>query len=276
MKYLLDVVGRRRMTSITGDDLNAIYSGMLKRGLAGSTALHVHTVAHRFFGDGVKAGVVARNPVNSARRPQADTYVFSTWQPEDVKRFVNSLPDDRWRNVWVMAVTCGVRRGELLGARWDNLRDNRLFINQTVNEEGKILPKPKGASSRRWISIDPPTMEAIHRMRAVVDTDRRFFGDAYDDNGLIVCWEDGRPVRGDTFSKWFRKHRRALDLPKIRLHDLRHTWATLALEADIPAKVVQGRLGHKSLAITLNMYTRVTDPVADAAAAKVAEMMGFE
>lgn len=274
-RYVLPAIGRRRMTTVTGEDFTAIYSEMLQRGLSGRSAGHVHRIARRMFRDARRQGVVASNPLEDALKPAEDKYIFSTWTPQDVQTFVGSLEDDRWRNAWIMAVTMGVRRGELLGAQWDRLQGNRLFINQTVDRDGVIRAKPKTASSRRWISIDAPTMRAIDRLREVVDIEREFFGEDYHDNDLIVCWEDGRPVRGDTFTKWFVKKRRALGLPHIRLHDLRHTWATTALEAGIPAKVVSQRLGHASIAITLDTYTRVTDSVQDAAAEKVAEMLGF-
>lgn len=273
--YVLPVIGSQRMTSIRGSQLTAIYRGMMDRGLSGRTALHAHTVAHRFFRDAQQSGVVARNPVDDAQRPQADRYVFRTWSVEDVRRFLDELPDDRWRDVWIMAVSLGTRRGELLGLEWQWVRPGRVFINQTVNGDGVIRPKPKRAASRRWVSIDPATEAAIGRLRATVADERAFYEGDYQDNGLVVCWEDGRPIRGQQFSKWFRAHRRRLGLPKIRLHDLRHTWATIALENDVPAKVVQDRLGHRSVSITLDMYTRTTDPVQDAAAAAVADAMGL-
>lgn len=221
VRHVLPTIGKRRVTSIRGRDFTAIYSQLLDQGLAGRSVLHVHRIAHRMFGDAVKWGVISRNPVDDTRAPSADKYLFDTWTAEEVAVFVAALEDDRWRPAWLMGLTGGMRRGELLGSSWASFTGSRLRISQTVTASGRIKEKPKTRQSIRTISIDPATMGAIEDLRAIVDGEHEFFGDEYHDHGLVVCWEDGRPIRGELWSKWFRKKIRETGLRPIRYHDLR-------------------------------------------------------
>jgi integrase len=161
----------------------------------------------------------------------------------------------------------GLRRGELLGLDWEavDLDTGRLAITRTLisGKGGPRFSEPKTKRGRRSVALDPGTVEALREHRA-----RQL------DERLDFCREDGTPIWPRTFSRSFDHHVRDAGLPKIRLHDLRHTHATLALEAGVHPKVVQERLGHATIAITLDIYSHAIPAMQEDAAAKIAALLG--
>lgn len=159
--------------------------------------------------------------------------------------------------------------GDELVALW------RLEVPDTlVMVSGRPQPsEPKTAAGRRRIALDDTTVAALQEHRDRQNGEREFFGDSYQDGGWVFSWPDGRPYSPDWIGKRYRELVRATDLPYIRFHDLRHTWATLAVEAGIPAKVVADRLGHAGIAITLDTYTHHIEHLDRDAADKVAGLL---
>lgn len=171
----------------------------------------------------------------------------------------------------------GVRRGELLGLSWDavDLDAGRLAITRTLIS-GKGAPRfsePKTKRGRRSVALDAGTVDALREHRERQLDERLAWGPAYEDHGLVFCREDGTPIWPRTFSRSFDHHVRDAGLPKIRLHDLRHTHATLALEAGVHPKVVQEWLGHASIAITLDTYSHAVPAMQEDAAEKIAALL---
>jgi integrase len=200
-----------------------------------------------------------------------------TWSADELRRFLEHVRADRLYAAWRLAATTGMRRGELLGLRWRDvdLDTARLSIVQTLIE-GKEAPRfsePKTDHGRRSIALDAETVAALreHRKRQVEE--RLAWGPAYQDHGLVLSREDGSPIWPRTFSRGFGRHAEDAELPTIRLHDLRHTHATLALSAGIHPKVVSERLGHSTVSITLDTYSHAIPAMQEDAAAKVAALI---
>ena len=141
------------------------------------------------------------------------------------------------------------------------------------NDDKPVWSDPKTAAGRRSVAIDDATVAALRTHKALMATERLAMGGAYRDFDLVFARADGRPYHPERVSRAFRSRAKKAGVPVIRLHDLRHTWATLALTAGIPAKVVQDRLGHSTVAITLNIYSHVTPQLQSDAAAKVAGLI---
>jgi integrase len=163
------------------------------------------------------------------------------------------------------------------GLRWSDLdlTAGRLSIVQTViavNHEVRI-GSPKTAKGRRTVALDPGTVGALreHRRRQVAE--RLLMGAGFTDHGLVFCRPDGGPLHPEHFSRMFDREIAKTELPRIRLHDLRHTWASVALSAGVHPKVVQERLGHASIGITLDVYSHVADGLHADAAALVAGLV---
>src|SRR5881396_2058891 len=170
-----------------------------------------------------------------------------------------------------------MRRGEVAGLRWPDVdldagrvspRRPRVVVNYEVH-----ISEPKTPKGRRSLALDPATVVALREHRASQAEQRLAVGPRWQDSGLVFTWPDGRPIHPQRFSKWFEQHTRAAGLPKIRLHDVRHSYATAALAAGIPAKVVSERLGHANIAITMDTYSHVLPGMDERAASTVARLI---
>lgn len=199
---------------------------------------------------------------------------MQTWRPEELRRFLDHVRDDRLFAAWLLIATTGLRRGELLGLRWQDvdLDAGRIAVRQTlVSVGGKLKTStPKTQKSRRGLSLDPATTAALRSHRSRQAEERLAWGGGYHDQDLVFAREDGTPVRPDSFSRSFQTVAGKLSLPVIRVHDLRHTYASIALGAGTHPKVVADRLGHSTIGTTLDTYSHVVQSLEEQAAAQVA------
>lgn len=164
------------------------------------------------------------------------------------------------------------RRGELLGWSDVDLEGGRVSVIQTATlvAGAIVFGTPKTDKGRRTMSIDPATVSVLREHRKRQLEERLQWGADYYYNGPVFAMENGEPINPETFSDAFARHAKAAGLPLIRLHDVRHSAATPALAAGIPAKVVSERLGHAGIAITLDRYSHVLPSLDEQAAATVA------
>lgn len=284
--YKLDVrrvverIGERRLQSITPAMLTRLY-GDLGEHLAPRTVRGVHTVLRHALADAVGWQRLPRNPADRAKPPSLASLSElppRTWSARQLDDFLDHVRSDRLYAAWRTLSMTGVRRGELLGLSWDavDLDAGRLAITRTLID-GKGAPQfsePKTKRGRRSVALDAGTVDALHEHRERQLDERLSWGPAYEDRGLVFCREDGTPIWPRTFSRSFDRHVREAGLPKIRLHDLRHSHATLALEAGVHPKVVQERLGHATIAITLDTYSHAIPAMQEDAAEKIAALLG--
>jgi integrase len=245
--------------------------GAKGQGLSPKTIGNAHSVLRRALGDAERLGVISRNVARMARPPKAEHVEMPTWTAEELGRFLASVADDRLYAAFVLLATTGMRRGEVLGLRWADvdLRAGHLSVKQTITASNHrlIIGPTKTARSRRRIELDPETIDVLRRHRKAQAEERLAIGAGWVDNDLVFCRADGEPVHPDWFTRYFVRLEAKLDVPQIRgPHDLRHTWATLALKAGVHPKVVSDRLGHSTIAITLDIYSHVS-PTLDADAA---------
>jgi integrase len=186
--------------------------------------------------------------------------------------------DDRLFAAFALAATIGMRRGEVLGLRWQDLdlEAGRASIAQTLVVVGGYevqYSEPKTAKGRRMVALDPQTVGAlkVHKDRQLLE--RSLWADAYTDADLVFAREDGTTIHPDSFSDAFWRHTKEAKLTRIRFHDLRHTQATLALAAGVHPKVVSERLGHASITITLDTYSHAIPAMQETAASLVAALV---
>jgi integrase len=177
----------------------------------------------------------------------------------------------------MLVATTGMRRAELAGLRWTDLdlaaaslspRRPRVSVNYVVHES-----EPKTRKGKRVLALDPVTVAALREHKERQDQERELVGRRWQETGLVFTRPDGRPLHPDLITHWFRRLARQAVLPPIRLHDVRHSYATAALKAGIPAKVVSERLGHANISITLDTYSHVLPGMDAAAANAVADLI---
>lgn len=200
---------------------------------------------------------------------------MKTWTADQLRAFLDRVRDDRLYAAWRFSATTGVRRGELLGLPWADLDLDtaRASIAETLIG-ARERSTPKTDSGRRSIALDPETVLALRAHADQQADEMAALGPAYQENGLVFCREDGSPIWPRSFSRMFARHVDAAALPVIPLKNLRHTHATLALQAGVHPKVVQERLGHAKISITMDIYSHAIPAMQADAAATVAALIG--
>lgn len=280
-------IGSERLQGVNGATLNRLYSTLLATGradgtggLSPATVRRVHAVLHRVFADAVRWNRLVRNPCDQADPPKqhgAGEQEMATWTAEELRRFLDSVRDDRLSTLWMLLSTTGMRRGEAVGLRWEDvdLDAGRVSIVQTIVAVGYEVQvsTPKTRRGRRLVALDPGTVAALRAWKAKQNEERLAWGPAWTDTGLVFTREDGSAIHPDRVSKMFDGHVRRSRLPRIRLHDLRHTHASIALAAGINPKVVSERLGHATTSFTLDVYSHAIPGLQEDAAAKVASLV---
>jgi integrase len=282
--HVLPRLGALPLQRVTPAKLNAFYADVLAGGrrdgrgdLSPKTVRHVHTTLHKALSDAVRWGRLPRNPADHAEPPKPRTAEMKVWSAEQLRVFLEQVESDRLHAAWLLMATTGMRRGEVLGLRWVdvNLEVGRLSVVQTLAlvRERLIFGEPKTAKGRRSVALDRVTVAALRSHRALQLEERLAWGEAWQDTGLVFTREDGSPIHPSRFTEAFQRHAARARLPRIRLHDVRHSYATAALTARIPAKVVSERLGHANVSITLDTYSHVLPSLEEEAASVVARLI---
>ncbi|MQB00399.1 MAG: tyrosine-type recombinase/integrase [Actinobacteria bacterium] len=276
---------RRRAIQPPPDELNVFYGTLLregrrdgKGGLSPKTVHNIHVMLHKALHDAVRWNYLPRNVAEFADPPrQTAGKAMSTWTPEELRTFLQFVEDNPLYAAWVLAANTGMRRGEVLGLRWQDIDFDRrrLAIRHTIiSIDYRVeISEPKTARGRRSVALDGGTVAALRAHRAAQNQEKLMLGEAYRDAGLVFCRADGTPVHPDRFTQMFDKHVKECDLPRIRLHDLRHTHATLALAAGIHSKVVSERLGHSTVAFTMDVYSHAIPSMEAEAAETIAKLV---
>jgi integrase len=285
--HLIPYLGRVQLQQLSVDHLDRLYAELLKRGrtdgkggLSPKTIHYLHTTLHKALRDALRKQLIVRNVADAADPPrtrQTGERELQTWNPEQVRTFLAALKGHRLEAAYLLAVTTGMRRGEVLGLRWRDIdfKQSRLAVRQTLGTVNYKLAfgLPKTAHSRRTISLDPATLAALTAHRATQRVDKTEIGEGYHDQDLVFAKIDGSPTHPDFYSQCFDRTVAKLPVPRIRLHDLRHTHATLGLQAGVQAKIMSERLGHASVGFTLDVYTHVIAGHDQGAANQVADMI---
>lgn len=277
-------LGKRKLQALAPLEIERFYlqlaesGGRTGRPLAAKTIRNTHVVLRKALDDAERLGLVQRNAAAVARPPVAHRTEQQTWSADNLRAFFAHAADDRLYAAYVLLATTGMRRGEALGLRWSDLdlEHGQLAVVNTLTTVNyrPILSTPKTKRSRRVIYLDPATVDVMRRHRALQQTERAAAGPArYHEIDFVFRDELGRPIHPEWFTREFGRQARAAQLPTIRLHDLRHTFATLALKEGVHPKVVSERLGHATVGITLDLYSHVTPAIAREAADTVGSLI---
>ena len=252
------------------EDLDELYVRLLtdgKRngtggGLSAKSVRNVHATLQSALSDAARKGTVVRNVADTADPPSISRSgrSISVWTGDQLRCFLDTMADHELYPLYLLAATTGMRRGEIAGLLWHNvdLEAARLTINQQiVSVQYELIESDlKTPTSRRNIDLAPRTVAELRRHRLRQLEERMATGQRGDD-GYVFAKPDGSPIHPDLISQTFERAVAKLDTPRIRLHDLRHTHATILLQQNVHPKVVSERLGHSSVAFTMTVYQHV-------------------
>jgi integrase len=223
--------------------------------------------------------MLPRNVAEQASPPkQRTTQAFRTWSGAELSRFLEYVTSDRLYAAYSLAAFTGLRRGEVLGLRWRDVDLDRgsLSVSQTliIVNYAMRFSAPKTGAGRRAVALDASTVEILrsHRVRQLEE--RTNLGLAWPSpDDLLFTAIDGQPLHPGQFSDRFDRLVKGAGVPRIRFHDLRHTHATLMLTAGVHPKVVQERLGHANITVTLQTYSHVLPAMQEEAVSKFADLI---
>jgi integrase len=243
---------------------------MLADGYAAASVVHVHSTARKALNDALRWGVVVRNVALFAKAPRIPRREMQTWSPDETRRFLDAARGDRLEGLYVLALTCGMRQGELLALRWEFVDlDARLVqVRGTLRrtKAGVQITEPKNGRYRQ-AALCETAIDALRRHRMNQELERARVGSAWRDEGFVFTNSIGGPLEAPNMLRSsFKPLIEASKVRRIRFHDLRHTCASLLLAQNTHPKLVAELLGHSSVSVTLSVYAHVT-PVMHAEAA---------
>jgi integrase len=280
--WVVPRLGSVRLAEVSPMHLRSLQTELLrdgrvdgKGGLAPRSVASCRRVLSQALKDAVRWGLLIRNPMDAVDPPRVVDAEMVTWSDTQARAFLDTVAGDRLYAMWVLFLTTGVRRGELAGLRWDDVELDRATMaivrNRVSAGRGKAVSthQPKTRRGRRKVALDVTSVDVLRAHRTAQLEERMRLGSAWTDSGYVFCGLDGAALHPDTITATFKSIIRDLDVPRIRLHDLRHTSATLALKAGIHPKVVSERLGHATVSITLDLYSHVLDGMQAEAAEQI-------
>jgi integrase len=287
-RYVDPGIGDEPLTALTVRDVNRLYARLHARGGVGGTPLairtvrYVHNVLHKAFEDAVVLDLLPANPSHRATLPKVDhtgdgatERQHTVWTAAQLRAFLAHVDGDRFHDLWLVAACTGVRRGELLGLRWEDVdldaQTLRVRRSLSVVRGHARLKEPK-TNRPRTLHLDAATVAALRRQGQRQEEALRDAGPCWSNRwGLVFTDRNGRHLSPDSVSQHFRRAVLNAPVPEKRLHDLRHLHATLMLQAGVPIKVVSERLGHASTQMTMDVYAHVLPAMDAEAVARFAE-----
>jgi integrase len=260
--HAVPLIGRVQLVRLQPSDLVRVYEERRKAGAAPRSILHLHRAIYRCLRHAERWGNVVRNVAALVDPPQVAHTEMRALNADEARRLLHAVEGDRLEAFLVLALSTGMRSGELLGLTWRAVDLDRGSVSVIASlqptPDGLRLVEVKTNRSRRVIDIEPRVVAALRRHRASQEMERRVAGAVWCESDLVFTTELGAPTDGrDLIRKWFRPLLIRAGLPPIRIHDLRHSYASIALARGVHPKVVQEALGHSTIAVTLDLYSHV-------------------
>ncbi|MFH5182904.1 tyrosine-type recombinase/integrase [Paenibacillus sp. TAB 01] len=276
--HIIPAMGKIDITKLTPAEIGKFYATLLnEKKLAEGTVRDVHKVFTAALNQAVKWGIIQRNPAALVEKPRAGRKELSVWTAEQAKEFLKIALTDRLYVAFLLALSTGMRQGEILGLRWKDvdLEAGTLHIVQTLSHDGKELSAgTKTKSGNRTVSIDADLVKILRKQKARILQERLKAQEGeYTDYDLVTPTSKGTPVTPRNLSRTFYRLLSQSEVPHITFHDLRHTHATLLLTQGIHPKVVAERLGHADMRVTLEIYSHVLPHMQKDAAEKVGKLL---
>lgn len=275
--HLIPNLGNILLTQLKSEHLQKHYSAMLGSGQSARSVRYHHVVLHKALATAMKWGLVVRNVADGVDVPKARRAEMQTWDEHELNQFLEAAKATPYYQLFYLALFTGMRRSELLALRW---RDIDLILGQIsvsrglhqLKDGGYVFTEPKSTRSRRTIALSPSAVLMLRRYYDTVKMDYAMLGKPLKDDTLIFSTL-GIPLRPNTISRAWTMLADKAGVKVIRLHDARHTHASLLLKQGVHPKVVQERLGHSSIAITLDTYSHVAPGMQQAAADRFDEVL---
>ncbi|HUZ70392.1 MAG TPA: tyrosine-type recombinase/integrase [Candidatus Saccharimonadales bacterium] len=276
--HLIPGLGKLRLAALQPTDVDAFLAAKLDSGPAPRTVHHMRAVLRAALTQAVRDGLIVRNPAGLSRPVRVEHREMTVLSPEQARAFLDSAKGDRLEALYATALAIGLRQGEALGLRWQDvdLEAGTLRVEHGLQRiAGKVQLIPtKSARSRRTVVMPGMVAEALRAHRTRQLQDRLLAGGRWHDGGFVFTSSIGTPVDTSELRRAFHAVLRRAGLPAIRWHDLRHSAASLMLVQGVSPRVVMETLGHSSIALTMNTYSHVLPALQREAADAIDRLLG--
>ena len=282
--HVIPTIGHIALSELKPYTLQRLYSEKLSeyvprlKGTRSPTTINqLHRIIHKALEDAVVGGLLARNVADAVKPPRKRKTEIKVWSQEETLQFLRSSRNHRLYPLFLLAVTTGLSRSELVGLRWEDvdLQNGVVHVRQSIVEtrNGRVTQTPKSDNRVRGVKIGPEVVAALKKHSARMAEERLKMGSRFENHGLVFCQHNGHPINAhNTSSRLFPKLCKEAGVPVIRFHALRHTHATALQDMGLPVKAVQERLGHSEGYVTLG-YSHVLPSTEERAAIVMDELV---
>ena len=270
-RYIIPFLGNMTLTVLKPEHLIKYYAEKTEKGLSAQTVRHHHTILHKALHDAVEWGLLSRNPADAVSPPRVQRPELQTWNEDEIFRFLQEAKSTPYYALFYTALFTGMRRSEILALRWCdvNLILAQISVNRSLHvlKGGKVVfRQPKTSKSRRTIALSPSAVITLKEHRDKQELEHLMLGIPLKEEDLVFAHYDGTPLLPNTVTHAWIKLVRRSGLKSIRLHDARHSHASILLKIDVHPKIVQERMGHSSIQVTLDTYSHVAPGLQEKAA----------
>jgi integrase len=274
--HIVTALGKKKLKTLSAADVQRFYRAKLDSGLSSATVHILHVLLHKALKQAERWGLIARNVADDVDPPKVHKEEVHPLTNEQARKLLNTVKGDRLEALYVVAIQCGLRQGEILALRWEDvdLAARTIQVRRTITRDGgkHTVGSAKTAKGSRTVKLTKDATEALqeHLERQLAEIDKA--GEKWQENGLVFCTGKGTLINPTNL------RRRSLapllqraGLPAITFHQLRHTAATILLLKNVNPKVVSEMLGHATIAITLDTYSHVLPNMQNSAVAAMEE-----
>jgi integrase len=277
-RHIIPSLGNIPMMQLKPEHIQRYYSDKLAKGrcdgkgaLSAQSVRHHHMVLHKALDCAMQWGLLTRNAADAVTAPHAQRPEMQTWNEDDIRHFLKAAKGTPYHPIFYLALFTGMRRSELLALRWCDvdLLFSQIYVSRSLHhlrDGNSVFRQPKTDKGRRTVALPPSAVLILEEHRQKQTLDRAMLGKSLNEDDLVFSGPEGKPLLPNTVTHAWIKLVRRIGLKNIRLHDARHSHASLMLKQGIHPKVVQERLGHASIQVTLDLYSHVAPGLQEAAA----------
>lgn len=275
--HILPYIGYIQLSDLNVMHIERFIGQLRKKGLAESTIKKIFSLVSSSLISASKKEIIPKNVASLAdNKPKVRRKQVDVWDAHEVKNFLDFVKsyNTRYYIVFHLALTTGMRQGEILGLRWQDIDYGRniITVRQSLNHDGLDFSAPKTENSIRSITIDEFTSQALKLHQKFIEAEKEE-SSLYIDKDLVTPTKSGRQCNPRDIDKLWNKLKVKSGLRNIKFHDLRHTHASLLLKENVHPKVVSERLGHSSIQITLDLYSHLFPNLQEDAAIGIGKML---
>ncbi|MFC1947543.1 tyrosine-type recombinase/integrase [Chloroflexota bacterium] len=277
--HLIPALGNIELAKLKPTHIQALYNQKLQSGSKPRTVKYLHTVLHVALNTALKWGLVMRNVADAVDPPRDHRTEMQTWNESELNQFLETSKNSPYYALFYTVLFTGMRRSEILALRWQDvdLIYGQISVNRSlhqVKDGSYVFTQPKTAKSRRTIALSPSAALVLKEHYENQQMDKAFLGTTLIESDLVFSTPEGKPYRPNTVTRSWQIIAARAGVKVIRFHDARHTHASLMLKKGIHPKIVQERLGHSNISMTLDTYSHVAPGLQEAAAKSFDEMLG--